>query len=260
LEDWSNAHLRGATDDDIFEIRNIVPRGNCNVTLTFDDGPESKDTRTERILETLAANKIRGTFFLLGSVIENDAYSTKIIKKIFEAGHFIGSHSYDHEPHTSLKHEKITENIKKSKGVIQPYLYDLFRLPFGDGNYFPLELSGLNRFNYLKKQKFIFDTLKAEGFQNINWNCDSKDWQVIELFGKGVLNDKELNHIARKKVIIKVLNDLKNSGNNGGIILFHDVHEHTVRNISYYIDVIRGLGYTIVGLEQFTKTKPKLLL
>jgi peptidoglycan/xylan/chitin deacetylase (PgdA/CDA1 family) len=260
MTDWSGMHLLGATSVEIEEIRQAAPHGKWAFTLTFDDGPEEKEHRTERILETLESEKLQAAFFLIGSQVDGNPGAVNLVKKIFSAGHYIGSHSYNHTRHTKLSNSEITENIKKSKAVLQPYVYDLFRLPFGDGFYVPdgLNVSELN--HYLSKKKFIFDLLKAEGFRHLLWNCDPQDWNVIRLFGEDVFQDNELNHLARKMVILKILNDLNTWRQNAGIIVFHDVHEHTVRNLRYYIQVLKGLGHSVVSLDQLNPVPPRLLL
>src|SRR6267143_362371 len=60
------------------------------VALTFDDGP-SEDT--ERILDLLAANDLRGTFFMVGRNVER---FPQIARRVVAEGHEIGNHSYSH--------------------------------------------------------------------------------------------------------------------------------------------------------------------
>lgn len=68
-----------------------VSKGNKVVYLTFDDGPNEKNT--ERILDILKEYDIKATFFTLGSNIDKNP---KITKRIYEEGHTVGCHSYSH--------------------------------------------------------------------------------------------------------------------------------------------------------------------
>ena len=66
------------------------------VALTFDDGPGG---RTEALLEVLRRNDVEATFFMLGGKIEDNP---EIAKQVFEEGHLIGNHTYNH-PRMLLK-------------------------------------------------------------------------------------------------------------------------------------------------------------
>ncbi len=60
--------------------------------LTFDDGPDEKNTPA--ILDILKKEKAKATFYVLGRSAQ--AYPD-VVRRIFEEGHAIGNHSYDHE-------------------------------------------------------------------------------------------------------------------------------------------------------------------
>jgi peptidoglycan/xylan/chitin deacetylase (PgdA/CDA1 family) len=59
------------------------------VALTFDDGPNPP--RTEQVLEILAANDVRATFFVLGKWAER---YPRTVERILAGGHLIGNHGY----------------------------------------------------------------------------------------------------------------------------------------------------------------------
>jgi peptidoglycan/xylan/chitin deacetylase (PgdA/CDA1 family) len=61
------------------------------VYLTFDDGPSQN---TLDILKILDKHKIKATFFMCGSKTEE---GKDIMKKVADAGHTIGVHSYLHD-------------------------------------------------------------------------------------------------------------------------------------------------------------------
>ena len=60
------------------------------IALTFDDGPAAY---TREILKILEDNQIKATFFCIGKQIEKHSDT---VKRIYEAGHHIGNHSYSH--------------------------------------------------------------------------------------------------------------------------------------------------------------------
>lgn len=61
------------------------------VALTFDDGPSAETT--PRILDTLRAEGVRATFFVLGKHAERHP---ELIERIVREGHELGNHGYDH--------------------------------------------------------------------------------------------------------------------------------------------------------------------
>jgi peptidoglycan/xylan/chitin deacetylase (PgdA/CDA1 family) len=62
------------------------------VYLTFDDGPIPGIT--DRILDVLKEQNIKATFFVVGKEIPEREY---ILKRIYQEGHTIGLHTYNHK-------------------------------------------------------------------------------------------------------------------------------------------------------------------
>ena len=68
-----------------------LPGGGMDVALTFDDGPNP--VATPRILDVLAAEGVKATFFLLGKHV---ARWPTIARDIAAAGHVVGNHGWHH--------------------------------------------------------------------------------------------------------------------------------------------------------------------
>ena len=64
------------------------------IALTFDDGPTPGVT--EAILDTLKAHQVYATFFVIG---ENARKHPAILRRIYNEGHLIANHSWDHPHH-----------------------------------------------------------------------------------------------------------------------------------------------------------------
>jgi peptidoglycan/xylan/chitin deacetylase (PgdA/CDA1 family) len=64
-----------------------------HVVLTFDDGPHP--TATPRVLDLLAKEQMKATFFLVGRNINRDTYP--LVQRMVADGHTLGSHSYTHD-------------------------------------------------------------------------------------------------------------------------------------------------------------------
>lgn len=61
------------------------------VALTFDDDPSP--SRTPALLDLLDQHEVKATFFMLGQNIEK---YPDIAQNVFDRGHLIGNHGYDH--------------------------------------------------------------------------------------------------------------------------------------------------------------------
>ena len=66
------------------------PATRKRIALTFDDGPSSF---TARILDVLEVQDVRATFFVEGRKV---AGHEDLLKRMLDAGHVIGNHSFDH--------------------------------------------------------------------------------------------------------------------------------------------------------------------
>jgi peptidoglycan-N-acetylglucosamine deacetylase len=67
------------------------PRTGRRVSLTFDDGPDPETTPL--VLDILAAEGVKATFFLIG---ERAARSGSLVRRIAGEGHDLGNHSWSH--------------------------------------------------------------------------------------------------------------------------------------------------------------------
>lgn len=114
------------------------------VALTFDDGPSK--LRTPGLLKLLQDYDIRATFFMLGMNIEK---YPDIAQAVFDHGHLIGNHSYDH-PRLIFKSPSFVKGqIKRTEKLInglgqEEVLY--FRPPYSSKYIIlPLLLRSMNK-------------------------------------------------------------------------------------------------------------------
>lgn len=102
------------------------------VYLTFDDGPDDKVT--PQILDILKAENVKATFYVCGNMVEANP---AVLKRIFNEGHAIGNHSYNHRYEELYKSpwsfmEQIIQTDAAIKNVIgvRPFI---IRAPGGVG-------------------------------------------------------------------------------------------------------------------------------
>ncbi len=90
--------------------------GNPNskaIALTFDDGPHS--LYTPQLLEVLDHYSIPASFFWLGVCVNR---SPAIAKTIYERGHWIGIHGYDHRSFPFLTTAELEQSLQATQAAI----------------------------------------------------------------------------------------------------------------------------------------------
>ena len=100
--------------------------------LTFDDGPSPV---TESILDILKQEKVKATFFVLGSNID---YRKEMVKRMYDEGHYVANHGYSHVyskiySSTEAVLEEYNQTNEKIRNAIgnPEYNSHLFRFPGG---------------------------------------------------------------------------------------------------------------------------------
>ncbi|MDY7538275.1 polysaccharide deacetylase family protein [Undibacterium sp. RTI2.1] len=190
------------------------------IVLTFDDGPHA--TYTDEIAAILKQYNVPAVFFQVGRNVgtvdaqgkEKLNKNADISKKLLASGYAIGNHSFSHallskENGDSL-HAEIAQTDQLLK-AIDPARSSLFRFPYG------------------AKNKEGMQILSSLGLRSVLWNIDSLDWA-----------DPVPNSIANR-VLATVDKEQR------GIILFHDIHERTVKALPLVLDKLIADGYHFAG-------------
>ncbi len=81
--------------------------------LTFDDGPHP--VYTPQILDVLDRHGVQATFFVVGSLVE--AYPG-ITQRIFDEGHTLGNHTWNHEALGGLTREEFDETVGRTQALL----------------------------------------------------------------------------------------------------------------------------------------------
>lgn len=139
----------------------IIRQGNPklpDLALTFDDGPDS--TYTPQILDILKKYRVKATFFVVGTQIQN--YPV-IFKRIIQEGHQVASHSYQHIKMSELSAAQIQYQLRKNNETIRtnggPSQVNLFRPP------------------YSAIDPASIKVIAAQHFRIVLWTIDSLDWR-----------------------------------------------------------------------------------
>jgi peptidoglycan-N-acetylglucosamine deacetylase len=112
-----------------FQILDEMNKAPIKLLLTFDDGPHP--VWTARILDLLDSHGVKAIFFCVGSQVKRFPQTTKAI---IDRGHFIGNHTWSHNPFLSWMHPKFENEIEDVHNYfINNYNYTIrfFRAPWG---------------------------------------------------------------------------------------------------------------------------------
>jgi polysaccharide deacetylase family protein (PEP-CTERM system associated) len=77
---------------------------------------ESVVAQTRRLLEILAENEAKGTFFVLG---ETAARHRGLIAEIADAGHEVACHSFTHDLVSAMAREEFADQARRAKGLLE---------------------------------------------------------------------------------------------------------------------------------------------
>lgn len=163
-------------------------------SLTFDDGPNGR--YTPHVLKNLLNFGMRATFFMLAQQVKTYPQLAMDLKI---AGMEIANHSYSHAQLTRVSASRLYHEIHDSQEVFRSILGltpQLFRLPYGAGVH----------------QSRVRASLAKENLIHVFWNVDSLDW-----------HDRN-----PESIVARVKKQMALARNQGGIILFHDIHPQSV--------------------------------
>ena len=135
----------------------VIPGAGAVVALTFDAGANSAGLPS--ILQTLAATRVRGTFFLTGNWA---AANPAGVAAIVAGGHRLGNHSMTHPGFTGLPDAAIGDQLAGAEQAIRAGGGDprpLFRFPFGE------------------RDARTIATVNAYGYLPVRWTVDTLGWK-----------------------------------------------------------------------------------
>ena len=171
----------------------------------------------DQILKVLKQNNVKITFFLVGEWIDK---FPEAVKKIYEDGHEIASHSNTHPHVNNLTYEENIEEIEKSNEKIEKITgqrTQIYRAPYGEYN------------------NTVIQAAQDKGYYTIQWSLDTLDYT-------GLTGDEMWNRIQDK---VK----------SGDIILTHNGTKHTADSLDMLIKNIKQKGFEIVTVSNLIYTE-----
>jgi peptidoglycan-N-acetylglucosamine deacetylase len=167
-------------------IINQVETTDKVVALTFDDGPTEN---TDAVLKALDDAGVKATFFLTGNEIEDNPYEAK---RLAEAGHELGNHSYSHDRMVFKSPSFVEKEIEDTDQLIREAGYDgpiQFRPPFG------------------KKFIFLPYYLDKNNRNTILWNIEPDSYPEIASDSKNIVENVKQNVQPGSIILLHVMYD-----------------------------------------------------
>lgn len=196
------------------QYHHTLPLKDHEVVITFDDGP--LPPYTNRILDILAENCVKVTYFLVGQMAH--AYPDTV-RRIYNAGHVIGTHSLSH-PFTfhTMGEPRIEHEVNGGIAYVQAALGD------------PKAVSPFFRIPGLARSKTVEAYLASQSIAV--WSAD----EVADDWHRGI-TAKDIVRLAIKRI---------EAHDHRGVLLLHDIHPATVMALPMLLRELKTRGYKIV--------------
>ncbi|MFH1557818.1 MAG: polysaccharide deacetylase family protein [Pseudomonadota bacterium] len=197
------------------QYKQTVPLQKGEVILTFDDGP--LPPMTHRVLDALAANCVKATFFSVGRMAST--YPT-VLQEVYEAGHTIGSHSQTHPLiFPKLTHPAGIGEIEQGFASVNAGLAPIgaHTVPFF-------------RFPGLGRTKFYEAYTQEHGIAVFSVDLVADDWM----------------HLKPDEVLKRALDRLEARGS--GILLLHDIQPSTAVMLPTLLHELKTRGFKVVHM------------
>ena len=192
------------------QYRQTLPLADREVVLTFDDGPLLP--YSDRVLEILASHCVKATYFLVG---RHARAFPAAVRRIYNAGHTVGTHSQNH-PLRTMPHGRAEQEIDGGIESVTAALGDAKALaPF-------FRVPGLLRTPNIEAQ--------AKARELIVWSSDTlaDDWKKITA--------AQVLHLALSRLEAK----------GKGVLLLHDIQPRTVLMLPQLLAELKRRNFKIV--------------
>ncbi|MBU0554007.1 polysaccharide deacetylase family protein [Myxococcota bacterium] len=197
------------------------------VTFTFDDGPSL--STTPQLLEILRRHEVPATFFV--NRVEGEARLALLEEMVADPLFTVGNHTWSH-PNMKLQDEaRVISEIDKVTALIEGAggAPSFFRFPYGSSSCMSA------------------DKVRERGYKITGWHIDSADWCYKA--GGGYCKASTFQHVPdafRGSMSDWTMHQVRQR--EGGVLLFHDIHQTTIDAIEPLILKLKEEGYQFTHL------------
>ncbi|HEY4143225.1 MAG TPA: polysaccharide deacetylase family protein [Pseudolabrys sp.] len=196
------------------QYHNSLPLDDHEVVITFDDGPLAP--YSNRILDALAAECVKATYFLVGRMA---SANPGLVRRIYNAGHTIGTHSQNH-PLTfdQMALPRVEREITTGFASV--------RAAAGD----PRAVAPFFRIPGLLRSRQVEQYLASQSIAVWSVDAVADDW---------------FKHVTPEDIVKKAMARLAEKGHRG-VLLLHDIHPATAMAVPVLLRELKAKGYRIV--------------
>ncbi|WP_137044283.1 polysaccharide deacetylase family protein [Pseudolabrys sp. FHR47] len=196
------------------QYRRTLPLDDHEVVITFDDGP--LPPYTNRVLDALAAECVKVTYFLIGTMARANP---DLVRRIYNAGHIVGTHSHRHPFNMDqMERSRVVSEIDGGIAAVTAALGDERALaPF-------FRVPGLARSRQI-------ETYAAAQALSV-WSAD----EVADDWHRGITSEQ---------IVQRAMARIEARGHRG-VLLLHDIHPATARAVPMLLKRLKAGGYRIV--------------
>lgn len=193
--------------------KQTLPLNDHEVVLTFDDGPIPPYSNI--ILDTLDSQCVKAIYFMVGEMAHAHP---AIVRRIYNAGHTIGTHSQDHPfAFQRLSMQRVEREVDDGIASVQAALGD------------PKAVAPFFRIPGFGRTKAIDHFLESKSLITWSADIDTDDWW------RGT---------TPSQLVKRAMKRLNEKGR--GIILMHDIHPDTAMALPTLLKELKSQGYHVV--------------
>lgn len=186
------------------------------VVLTFDDGPWP--TTTPKVLDALAAECVRASFFMLG---QHAQATPQLARRVLAAGHTVAHHTYAHPLLDKMSTDAAEAEINRGFSAVD---YAVFSQRRSD------PATPFFRFPGFASTPALIERLQRRGIVVFGADFWASDWVTMTPERQFDLIMARTEQFGR------------------GIVLFHDTREQTAAMLPRYLRELKKRGYKIVHI------------
>lgn len=201
------------------------------ISLTFDDGPDPDIT--PQILAVLRKHEVPATFFMMGEKADDPDSADLVAEIIADPLFEIANHSWDHPNMRSLSDSEARDQIGWTVDTLEAQggTVEFFRFPYGSAD---CELVDIVREEY--------------GLHVAGWHIDTADWCYAASGGTCSADDYwRVPAEYQSDMYEWTLDQLGRF--DGGVFLYHDVHQFTADEVEAVIVTALAAGYSFTQLN-----------
>jgi peptidoglycan/xylan/chitin deacetylase (PgdA/CDA1 family) len=191
-----------------------LPLQHKELVLTFDDGPIPETT--PKVLDTLKAECVRATFFLVG---RNSEAHPQLARRILAEGHSVGHHTYSHQILSKIPFANAEAEINRGLAEDDNAVYGQRRTD---------PVTPFFRFPGFASTPRLLDDLERRHIVVFGADVWASDWN-------------EMTPPTELKLVLQRIQAIDH-----GIVLFHDTRAQTVRMLPEFLRELKKRGYRIV--------------